>query len=176
LSPSLQLFLWGIAYIFPAYVANATPVVALRLLGHGHALDRRSIFPDGRRLLGDGKTLEGLVSGTGVGFLVGILISQLFPQLFRDYAEIFLMVAGALAGDIAGAFLKRRLGIPQGGAAPVLDQLGFLVGSLVAVGLFMGLPSWLDTSTLVILSLFTVLMHIGTNAFAFTLGLKNRWY
>ena len=169
-------FLKGLAYVWPAYVANATPVVAVKLLGFSHPIDFGITLPDGRRLFGDGKTIEGLISGVSVGFVVGVVMYFLFPILFRDMLEILLMCGGALVGDILGAFIKRRLGLRKGAPAPLLDQLGFLVVSLLVIHATYGLPVFLDTTTLALLLLFTLLMHVGTNALAYLLKLKNTWW
>lgn len=169
-------FLLGLGYVWPAYVSNATPVVAVKLLGKAHPLDLGATLPDGRRVLGDGKTVEGLVSGVSTGFAVGVAMHTLLPFLFRDLLEILLISSGALAGDILGAFIKRRLGIKQGAPAPILDQLGFLAVSLLTIHLTYGLPSFITPSTLTLLLLFTLLMHIGTNTLAYLLGLKDTWY
>lgn len=165
-----------IIYVFPAYVANAAPVVASRLIGRTHPIDRRSIFIDGRRLLGDGKTYEGLFSGVICGLFMGFILNFLLPPLFRGIIEILALVIGAVLGDIGGAFLKRRMGIPRGRAAPLLDQLGFLAGSLMLVAIAVGLPAWLDASLLLYIAVITLLLHVGTNAAAYFLGLKDRWY
>ncbi|MEM0383356.1 MAG: CDP-2,3-bis-(O-geranylgeranyl)-sn-glycerol synthase [Candidatus Caldarchaeum sp.] len=171
----LQTFLQGLAYVFPAYVSNAAPVVAVRFFGKTHPIDRGLTFFDGRRLLGNGKTVEGFISGTGAGMAVGYSIHILAPNVIT-MVEVFLLSFGALAGDMLGAFVKRRVGIPSGGAAPLLDQLGFLVVALGLVELFHGLPVWLDGLTLLALALFTFFMHMGTNAAAYLFGLKDRWY
>ena len=151
-------------------------MVAVKILGKKHPLDFGATFPDGRRVLGDGKTVEGLVSGISTGFAVGLVMYALLPFLFRDLLEILLLCLGALAGDILGAFIKRRLGLKQGAPAPVLDQLGFLVVSLLLVHVTYGLPSFINQATLVFLLLFTLLMHVGTNVFAYDMGLKKTWW
>ncbi len=166
----------GFGYIFPAYVANATPVVAVRILGRAHPLDNRVILLDGRRLLGDGKTVEGLISGIVFGTLTGILINIFIAPLFRSYLEILSLSTGAMLGDILGAFIKRRLGLPQGAPAPILDQLGFLVAGLFLTHLLFTLPPWLDMFTIILLLALTLGMHLGTNLFAYAVGLKDRWY
>lgn len=171
----LQTFLLGLVYIFPAYVSNAAPVVAVRFFKRLHPLDGGMLFLDGRRLLGNGKTVEGLISGTAAGFATGSIINLLIPSLIT-MTEVFLLSVGAMAGDILGAFVKRRAGLPSGSPAPLLDQLGFLLAALALVHLFKGLPSWMDSLTLLALSLFTVFMHVGTNAAAYLLKLKDRWY
>jgi len=170
-----QSFLLGLAFIFPAYVANATPVVAIRILGRAHPLDMGFVFIDGRRVLGDGKTFEGLLTGLGAGTATGILIHLISPSFISIY-DSFIMSFGALAGDVLGAFIKRRLGIASGGPAPILDQLGFLVVALFLVNSLSGLPEWMDRETVILLMGFTVFMHVGTNTVAYLLHLKDRWY
>ncbi|MEM3097084.1 MAG: CDP-2,3-bis-(O-geranylgeranyl)-sn-glycerol synthase [Nitrososphaerota archaeon] len=172
----LENFLKGLAYIFPAYVANATPVVAVRILGRSHPLDGRISLPDGKRLLGEGKTIEGLLAGIGVGTVTGLVMQALLPFIFRSSLEVFTLSAGALVGDISGAFIKRRLGLPPGHPAPPLDQLGFLVAGLLLTHASHGLPPWLDLTTIILLIAFTFGMHVGTNLFAYAVGLKDRWY
>jgi len=170
-----QSFLLGLAFIFPAYVSNATPVVVVRFLARRHPIDFGHVFVDGRRLLGDGKTVEGLVSGTAAGFMTGTIIHLAAPWLL-NLTQAFLLSFGALLGDIAGAFIKRRLGVSQGGPAPILDQLGFLVAALALTYFITGIPTWLDSHTLLALMLFTALMHVGTNTLAYLLGIKERWF
>ncbi|MEM1946342.1 MAG: CDP-2,3-bis-(O-geranylgeranyl)-sn-glycerol synthase [Candidatus Caldarchaeum sp.] len=171
----LQTFLLGLAYIFPAYVSNATPVVVSKMLKRLHPIDRGYVFVDGRRLFGDGKTFEGFVSGTVAGFAAGLLLSRALPWLL-SLPEAFLLAVGALVGDVAGAFVKRRLGLQTGRPAPLLDQLGFLAVAFALVHSTLGLPAWLDPLTVLSLMAFTVFMHVGTNAVAYILRLKDRWY
>ncbi len=170
-----QTFLHGVAYIFPAYVSNAAPVVAVRLFRKPHPLDGGLVFIDGRRLLGDGKTVEGFFAGTVSGVAAGILISYFLPSLF-SFMEVFFLSVGAMVGDVFGAFIKRRFGLITGSPAPVMDQLGFLVVALALVHFVTGLPAWLDITTLIALMLFTILMHLATNTAAYLLKLKSRWY
>ncbi len=171
----LQTFLQAVAYIFPAYVSNATPVVVVRLFGKPHPIDCGLVFIDGRRLLGDGKTVEGFFSGTVAGIAAGVLMSYFLPSLFR-FVEVFFLSFGAMVGDVFGAFIKRRLGLTTGKPAPVMDQLSFLVVALALVHLVTGLPIWLDTTTLIALMPFTILMHLATNTAAYLLKLKSKWY
>ncbi|MDJ0270622.1 MAG: CDP-2,3-bis-(O-geranylgeranyl)-sn-glycerol synthase [Aigarchaeota archaeon] len=172
----MENFLWALAYVWPAYVTNATPVVAVKILKRRHPIDMHATFIDGRRLLGDGKTIEGFVSGLAFGTLIGLAMMLLIPGLFRWPLEILLITLGAMMGDIAGTFIKRRLGIPHGGPAPILDQLGFLAGSLALIAATIGLPKWLDMVTIAQLAVFTLIMHIATNVFAYLLKIKDRWW
>lgn len=150
--------------------------MVLRFTRRSHPLDMRLVMPDGRRLLGDGKTVEGLVSGVSAGLAAAFLLYTLLPRVYRGFLEGGLMPIGAMAGDILGSFLKRRLGLERGGSAPVLDQLGFLLMALLLAWLPYGPPGWADPLTLLLLLLVTALLHISTNALAYLAGLKEKWY
>lgn len=166
----------AVIYVLPAYIANGTPVVVLRFAGRGHPLDMRMVMRDGRRLLGDGKTVEGLVSGLSAGLAAAVLLYTFLPGVYRGILECGLMPIGAMAGDILGSFLKRRLGIERGGSAPVLDQLGFLLMALLLAWLPYGPPGWLDPLAFLLLLLVTALLHVSTNVLAYLAGLKEKWY
>ncbi|MEM0440785.1 MAG: CDP-2,3-bis-(O-geranylgeranyl)-sn-glycerol synthase [Candidatus Caldarchaeum sp.] len=168
-------FLLGLGYIFPAYVSNAAPVVAVKFFKKTTPIDFGKNFFDGRRVLGNGKTVEGFVSGVSSGFFTGWVMHQFAPWLFSLF-EVFLLSVGALTGDVVGAFIKRRLGLQQGSSAPILDQTGFLAVAMLFVYLFAGLPDWLDAATIAALFVFTIFMHIATNGFAYITGLKDKWY
>jgi CDP-2,3-bis-(O-geranylgeranyl)-sn-glycerol synthase len=79
---------------------------------------------------------------------------------------------GALSGDLAGAFLKRRLDIAPGGLLPVVDQIDFVVGALV-FSLPLAMVYWeLAVAVLII----TPPIHLFTNYMAYKLKLKsNPW-
>ena len=155
-------------FILPAYFANATPVV----LGGGMPIDMGKRFIDGRSIFGAGKTVRGfsagLVAGTFVGLLQGVAIGPLLSFLSLG----FLLALGALLGDLAGSFIKRRLGMERGRAAPGLDQLSFLAGALLLASL-VSPPSWQVIITLVII---TPPIHLVTNFAGYKLGLKKRPY
>jgi CDP-2,3-bis-(O-geranylgeranyl)-sn-glycerol synthase len=76
---------------------------------------------------------------------------------------------GALCGDLAGAFLKRRLDIAPGGLLPVIDQVDFVVGAIL-FSLPLAIIYWeLAVAVLVI----TPPIHLLTNFLAYKLKLKN---
>ncbi|MEM1589488.1 MAG: CDP-2,3-bis-(O-geranylgeranyl)-sn-glycerol synthase [Candidatus Bathyarchaeia archaeon] len=157
-----SLVLNALKFIFPAYCANAAPV----LFGGGLPLDLGKTFSDGRPIFGKNKTFRGFFSGLAVGTAVGLVESMLFgyPLHFG-----FLLSLGALTGDLAGAFLKRRMGIPPGGILPVVDQIDFIVGALVfSLPLNMLFPE-LAVTVLVI----TPPLHLLTNFVAYKMGLKS---
>ena len=156
------LIIEALIFIFPAYCANAVPVLA----GGGTKMDFGKNFFDGKRLFGNNKTFRGFFFGWAVGAAVGLVESFVFgfPLLF-----CLLIPLGALLGDLFGAFLKRRLGIAPGGLLPVVDQIDFVIGAIV-FSLPLGLIGWELAATIMIL---TPPIHLFTNFLAYKLKLKN---
>ena len=99
-------------------------------------------------------------------------LSNPFFQSTPLFEMAILASIGALLGDLAGAFIKRRLGIKPGKPLPGVDQLDFVVGATIAV-------SWLSIptlGTLVILFCVTPPIHLLTNFCAYKLGLKSTYW
>jgi CDP-2,3-bis-(O-geranylgeranyl)-sn-glycerol synthase len=162
-----QLITEALKFIFPAYCANAIPVIA----GGGLPIDFGRNFFDGRPILGKNKTFRGFFVGLAVGTAAGLAESAVFnyPILFG-----LLLSLGALFGDLTGAFLKRRLGIPPGGLLPIIDQIDFILGAIVfSLPLSLHELSWELVMTVLIT---TPPIHLLTNFAAYKLGLKdNPW-
>ena len=156
------LIIEALKFIFPAYCANAVPVLA----GGGTKMDFGKNFFDGKRLFGNNKTFRGFFFGWAVGAAVGLVEYFVFgfPLLF-----CLLIPLGALLGDLFGAFLKRRLGIAPGGLLPVVDQIDFVIGAIV-FSLPLGLIGWELAVTIMVL---TPPIHLFTNFLAYKLKLKN---
>jgi CDP-2,3-bis-(O-geranylgeranyl)-sn-glycerol synthase len=178
--------IWTVAlsfwFIFPAYVANAVPV----LVGGGMPVDFHRNFTDGRRVFGDGKTIRGLAGGVIGGLLVGNFEALISSQVIIELGKLtvvtaitvealqctsiraFLLSLGALTGDLFGSFAKRRIGLIRGAPAPLLDQLTFLIGALLLVSLVF--PFQWEYAIILIIA--TPLIHLVANAFSCLLGLK----
>lgn len=168
MSELIQLLGRSIWFILPAYVANAAPVV----LGGGRPIDGDRKFRDGRPILGPGKTIRGFAAGMIAGPVVGLL-QGIWAGDIVTYALLgFLLAFGAITGDLLGSFIKRRLGISRGGAAPGLDQLGFIALALLFASP-LRVPGW-D----VILTIFIITppIHLATNFVGYKLGFKSRPY
>ena len=84
----------------------------------------------------------------------------------------FLLGFGALIGDAIGSFLKRRLNFERGKPVPLLDQLDFVVVSL----LFVSTVVSLSLEMIVIIILVSIFLHLGANMFAYMINLKDVWY
>ncbi|MEM1784660.1 MAG: CDP-archaeol synthase, partial [Candidatus Bathyarchaeia archaeon] len=87
----------AIKFIFPAYCANAAPV----LFGGGTPIDMDRKFLDGKPIFGKNKTFKGFISGLLVGTFAGFLESIIFPGYQMSLG--FFISLGALLGDLAGA-------------------------------------------------------------------------
>jgi CDP-2,3-bis-(O-geranylgeranyl)-sn-glycerol synthase len=149
-------------FIFPAYCANAVPVLA----GGGTKMDFGKNFFDGKRIFGNNKTFRGFFFGWAVGAAVGLAECLVFgfPLLFAVLTPL-----GALLGDLFGAFLKRRLNIAPGGLLPIVDQVDFVIGAIV-FSLPLALIGWATALTVMLV---TPPIHLFTNFLAYKLKLKN---
>jgi CDP-2,3-bis-(O-geranylgeranyl)-sn-glycerol synthase len=159
-----QLIIEALKFIFPAYCANAIPVIA----GGGYPLDFGKRFFDGRPVLGKNKTFQGFFSGLVVGTAIGLIETMLF-----GYPVFFGLVVslGALLGDLAGAFVKRRLSLTPGDLLPVIDQVDFIIGAILFSFFFLyQILSW---ELVIAMLIVTPPIHLLTNFAAYKFGLKN---
>ena len=160
----VQLAIEALKFIFPAYCANAVPVIA----GGCLPIDLGNNFLDGKPIFGRNKTFRGFLAGLAVGTAVGLVESIAFGYRLEFG---LLLSLGALFGDLAGAFVKRRFSIRPGDMLPVVDQVDFIIGAIVfSLPLSLQFASWqLFAAVLVI----TPPIHLLTNFAAYKLGLKN---
>jgi CDP-2,3-bis-(O-geranylgeranyl)-sn-glycerol synthase len=159
------LIIEALIFIFPAYCANAVPVIT----GWGLPLDFGKKFFDGKPIFGKNKTFRGFFSGLGVGTAVGFVES-----VFFNYPLVsgLLLPLGALLGDLTAAFAKRRLGLSPGDLLPVVDQVDFVIGAIL-FSLPLHTLSWELLAAVLIV---TPPIHLLTNFAAYKLGLKsNPW-
>ncbi|MFP3985020.1 MAG: CDP-2,3-bis-(O-geranylgeranyl)-sn-glycerol synthase [Candidatus Bathyarchaeia archaeon] len=160
----LELIVESLIFIFPAYSANAIPV----LFGGGKPIDLGKKLKDGRPLFGSHKTFRGLITGLVIGTLVGfgesIVISNYNPLLG------FSLSLGALIGGLGGAFIKRRMGLAPGALLPIIDQIDFVLCALL-----FSLPVAPPTLAMafVIISI-TIPIHLLTNLLAYLADMKKK--
>jgi len=166
-------------FIFPAYVANSSPVI----IGGGIPMDLGRNFIDNRRLLGNGKTFRGFFGGILAGMLIGAFQGIIYPftslndptNNFTTNAYIiraFFLSFGALTGDLVGSFLKRRINLKRGAPFPIMDQIGFLVFAFLFVVYRFTVP----LEYIILLLPLTLFVHLGANIVAYLAGLKSVWY
>lgn len=158
---------WMLMYYSPAMIANALPV----LVKGNILIDFGKSFIDGRPVFGKNKTIEGLIIGIIGAYITGSCLAVLF---MKPILIILSIGAGssALLGDLAGAFIKRRLNIKPGDPAPLLDQLDFALATTFFY-YALGIPGVLTNKLYVLLALIAIIaLHVSANITAYALGLK----
>lgn len=166
--------------MLPAYVPNPAAVI----FGGGPAIDGGATWTDGRRLFGDGKTLRGFILGVLAGVAVGGV--ELWAQTLAGWTlswnflplhtitTVTAFAVGALLGDLAKSFVKRRIGKGQGDPWPVADQYDLVVGAFLLTALVA--PRWLlqniTLPVLVWILVLTPVLHRITNIVGHRLGVK----
>ncbi len=168
----------GLAFLFaaPIMISNAAPA----LLGGGFPVDFYKNFFDGKRILGDHKTIQGLLTGILSGLFASIVVFYLAHDLMvLRYGTLglqypmwigILMGWGSNFGDMFGSFIKRRINIQSGGSFPVFDQSGYILfGLLWSWPIFKVMP-WQFIVTILIIA---PLLHLGSNVLAYKLGAKD---
>jgi CDP-2,3-bis-(O-geranylgeranyl)-sn-glycerol synthase len=183
---ALEAIPQAVWFFLPAFAANPLAV----LFGGGTPIDLGRTWRDGERVFGDGKTWRGLFGGTAGGAVLGLLLSAPFLALVPTPSWSFgstpgeafgasaVLAFGALLGDIAGAFLKRRMHMPRGAKARGLDQYDFVVGALL---LSLSIPAWsadrffVGEALLGLLAiiLITPALHRAVNVVAYRIGKKH---
>jgi len=164
--PSTQDWVNALYIIVPTYCTNGAPII----FGGGPPLDFGKSLSDGQRIFGTNKTIGGFVGGLMIGAVIGVFGFYLFSKVLLTIS--LLASLGALLGDLAGAFLKRRLKIKPGGPVPGVDQLDFVMGALLVV-----FPFYQISLTSVLILIFvTPPIHFLTNVGAYVLGLKSNYW
>ncbi len=156
-------------FMAPAYAANMAPPFARYWKGWNR--------PISRRWLGEHKT----VIGFGIGVLTAVVVTFIQSRLvwsgalvaYEHWGTLGLRFGlGAMAGDSAKSFLKRRLGIAPGNPWIPWDQLDFVLGALALVWKRAAL-SWSDLATILVLP---VAGHVPVNRLGYWMGVRDvRW-
>ena len=163
-------------FIFPAYCANAAPVI----FGGGKPMDFGKTFFDGNPVLGGHKTFRGFLVGIMIGTLVGLVQTVLYEQVLLQYEYGyqfqysiilgFALSLGALTGDLIESFIKRRLNLSPGKSLPIADQIDFILGAFL-----FSIPILPPTLTVALITLLiTIPIHLLTNLGASLLNMKNK--
>lgn len=175
---TLWSFIEAIWLILPAYAVNGLmPLVGFKKKNHPIDLGRRW---RGKPIFGTGKTWEGLIFGCFIGILIATIEMFAYPYLPFDQSPVpltivpmspffgFMLGLGAIVGDLAGSFVKRRLGLPRGSVAPILDQEDFLLGSL----LFASFVSVIFIEWVLWLVIITPVIHLVANVIGYKIRVK----
>lgn len=169
----LEIIINAIWLMLPAYISNPMAVV----FGGGTPIDLGKKWGDGRRILGDGKTIRGLFAGTICGIIAGLTQMQISPLGSLGnftYTAIITISFGALLGDIVKSFFKRRLGFTRGAKLLLIDQLDFVAGAWILTYAFD--PQWFimnfTPQIIITVLILTPIFHRLTNIFGYYIKLK----
>jgi CDP-2,3-bis-(O-geranylgeranyl)-sn-glycerol synthase len=185
------IFIVSCVYFFlPAYLANMTPP----LVRNARIFDFLARPVDfgksigGKRIFGDHKTWRGVACAVVVGAGVALLqwwlykFSWAMELSLLDYKSVnlwafaLLLSGGAAVGDLAAAFIKRRIDLAPGAPFMPWDQTNYVLGSFVFLEPYIG--RYLSGDLLVWLTVFvmTFFIHLLFNRFGYDLGLhKAKW-
>lgn len=168
--PFLLLILGSLYFFLPAYFANMAPVL-FRGLPFGSK-------PINEKLFGKNKTWRGLIIAPVTGVLIFSLQKYLYAQGFTalaliDYADFSLLLGlllggGAILGDLAKSYFKRKRKIEPGKPWLGWDQLDFVIGGLL-FSFFFYVPK---IEVIVILLIASPFLHIAVNYIGNLLGIS----
>lgn len=171
---------WGLVartvwWFLPAMAANQAPVLARGVPLLDRPVDGGRAWMDGRRLLGSHKTWRGLAAGVVAGAAAAV-IQSLIPAPaswvlapgVRPLVWGAALGAGALAGDLAKSFLKRRRDVEPGEPWFPADQLDAAVGAILAASLLAPVPA----DVALCLLLLAAPLHLAANRAGYWLGLR----
>ena len=178
----LLLFLQTLWLALPAAVSNMVPPIATKIIPTvlNIPVDFSKSFR-GKRILGNNKTLRGLLFGIFAGEIVFVLQQMLYQQqVFKtlsilSYSRLpwyfgFLFGIGALGGDMVKSFAKRQLGIPPGKTWIPFDQVDWIVGLLIVLIPFVAIPMEIIIFGFVL----GLLLHMIIKFTGFLLGLDKQ--
>ena len=164
-------------------------------------IDAGKIHKDGNRILGDGKTWNGLIGGSLTSGLLcvvmGLMLDSASSAPFFDPVDEngwYFFAGGILAafilgtilgftsllGDLSGSYVKRRKGMKREGdtssKAPLLDTLPFAI-SVFIFGLIL-FPGTLHSNSQIIpamigIVVITPILHRSFNLIGYKLGWKD---
>jgi CDP-2,3-bis-(O-geranylgeranyl)-sn-glycerol synthase len=166
-------------YLFlPAYVSNMAPVIFSKI----------NLFPQpvdggkklwGMRIFGANKTWGGLIIAILIGTFVFYLQQRGGNNSFAllDYNTMpltfgLLMASGAILGDLAKSFIKRRLHKKSGAQWFPVDQLDYVMGAFIFIS-----PIYIPpVKAIIALFIIAPFLHYAMNYLAFLLRLKRvKW-
>ena len=180
----LKLFFW---FWGSAFLANMMPVLVCKLpfvSKVNKPLDGGRVF-GGQRLFGDHKTWAGLLMAPVSGVLFGLIFALLRGGMvsFRELMFFVFVACGAILGDLAKSFFKRRFKIKEGKAWVPFDQLDFIFGGFIfallfelITGGFSGELLYVYLILLFVAILVVPFLHLGVNFLAYKMGLKKVWW
>lgn len=182
MAESLVTFLVKCFYLMlPAYFANMAPVITRRINLFNFPIDFGKQIGN-KPILGKNKTFRGLFFGIIFALFVAFMQSLLYNIDFFKFISFIdynnwllfglLMGSGALSGDLAKSFFKRRLGLKPGATFVPFDQTDFVVGTLLFITPLFKLTWRVFLVTLAL----SFVLHIIVNHAAYYLKIRDeKW-
>ena len=165
--------------MLPAYFANMSPVIFKKIDFLDYPVDFNKKI-NGQPIFGRNKTFRGFFFGVIFAIIIAYLqfllhdVSFFNKLSFTNYESWmlfgFLMGFGALAGDLAKSFFKRRVNIKPGNKFIPFDQIDFPVGSLLLTSILFGLT----LKIYIVAVLVSVALDIAVNHVSFYLKIRNK--
>jgi CDP-2,3-bis-(O-geranylgeranyl)-sn-glycerol synthase len=176
----IQVFL----IFLPAFIANATPVVAKNI-----PYIRDFSEPIHSAWFGQNKTVRWLITGILMAMITGLILfwaRWFFVKILPLYSEYFNLYSSwtrgiffggllgfwALMGDIIESFIKRRLWRKPWDMFQPWDGIDYIIGALLCILPWYAAGWWASLFLLIIWPLLSLVMNIG----AYKIGWKDRWY
>ncbi|MFX0151542.1 MAG: CDP-2,3-bis-(O-geranylgeranyl)-sn-glycerol synthase [Candidatus Hodarchaeota archaeon] len=186
-------------FVFPAFMANASPTILGKGKHFNTPIDGGRLWRDNKRILGDGKTVRGFISGVISGMIICVAIILIAKQL--NYPLTFLsMLKSGIAYSVAhplGAILFSNeiilgslVGFTLGSGALIGDLIGSFIkrrsglkrgesfffmdqlGFLITAMLFTYLIIPWPIIWFVLLIPLTLVLHISLNLVSYSIGLQ----
>jgi CDP-2,3-bis-(O-geranylgeranyl)-sn-glycerol synthase len=166
----LKIAILTAAYAVPMYFANAAPLLSFNYhskipIDFGKKIGKERIFGKGKTWLG---TEIGILSGLAAACIFGFALPAVYEIIPNYFAVSALLAIGAVLGDIAKSFLKRRIGIESGEMWIFADQLDFIAGGFLLSAAVRS-PEIIVVAVIVVATIF---IHIITNFAAFKMRIK----
>ncbi len=148
-------------------IANSVPIFAKKVLKDrfGGPLDRGLKLADGQPLLGESKTIRGLVLSIGCTSIAA-------PMMRLDWPVGMTLAAASMVGDLISSFIKRRSGLRPHAQASGLDQIPEALFPLLLLRQRLDL-TLIDVALVV--AAFTI-AEVGLSRVLFRLHLRDRPY
>lgn len=153
---SLETLIFALFFFIPGFLANSSAAGSSKIKPFSNwnkPLDFGKTF-GGKRILGDHKTIRGLIVGTTVaifgGYLQFLLIKfghleikfDIYSSLKSTLILSFLLGFGALAGDCSKSFFKRRRDIKPGKPWIPFDWVDYPFGALICSVWYFNPGAW----------------------------------
>lgn len=155
--------------MLPAYLANMAPPFTRFWRGWNR--------PISQKWLGEHKTVMGFCAGLMVAIVVTFVQSKVnWHEGLLPYSRWPLLGAvfgfGAMGGDILKSFVKRLKGIPPGRPWIPMDQLDFVIGSLLLIAPFANM----SLSDIAVILVVSFVGDIVVNHLSYALGIRQtKW-